>query len=269
MEECTLRLVYHPYMQKYGGKVIHQSRDAFGVLEIIEDRFERSLHFGNNAKQSSTDIHIPARLVLSYTRAMAASLLFTPPPQRALLVGLGGGSLAKFLLHHFPECRVDVVEVRKKVHRLARTYFELPDDPNLTVFIEDGAMFMGSASPDFGDYDLMLIDAFLDDGIAGDVCGVPFLEDCRMRLSARGTLAMNLWSDDVIRASDLLEMMNDSFGQVLRLPVEGKDNIIGFGGPAVPPPRELNSLSPRARELADALDVEFPAFLKRLRKHNR
>ncbi len=256
-------------MKKYGGSIIHQSRDAFGVLEVVEDRFERTLHFGNDAKQSCTDIHYPNRLVLSYTRAMAASLLFTPDPRRVLLVGLGGGSLAKFLLHHFPECRVDVVEIRRKVYRLAQTYFELPDDPRLTVHIEDGAFFVGSASPEFGDYDLILLDAFLDDGIASDVCGVPFMDDCRMRLSARGTMAMNLWSDDVIRATDLLEMMNDSFGQVLRLPVEGKDNIIGFGGPAIPRARELKPLGPRARELADALDVEFPAFLKRLRKYNR
>lgn len=255
-------------MRKYGGHVVHQTRDGFGILEVVDTPFERSLHFGNAAKQSSTDPANPLRLVLTYTRAMALSLLFNPEPRRVLLIGLGGGSLAKFLLQHYPGCHIDAVEIRREVFRLATAYFGLPDDPRLTLFIEDGAAFVRGASPEFGDYDLILADAFLDQGIAHSVCSVSFFEGCRMRLSRRGVLAMNLWSGDTIRAPELLAGMADCFGHALRLPVEGKDNIIGLAGPAVPPSRELKRFAPLARELGEALDVEFPALLKKLRRHN-
>ena len=79
-------------MQRYGGTVIYESSDEMGPLEIIEDGFTRSLHFGSEPKQSSMDLNDPYRLTLLYSRAMVTSLLFHATPRRALLIGLGGGS---------------------------------------------------------------------------------------------------------------------------------------------------------------------------------
>ena len=47
----------------------------------------------------------PDALVTAYTRKMMAFLLFNPAPKRIAMVGLGGGSLAKFCYRNLPKPR--------------------------------------------------------------------------------------------------------------------------------------------------------------------
>jgi spermidine synthase len=258
-------------MTSIPGITIHRSHDEHGTIEVIEDGGLRSLHFGSNPKQSSMFLHDPWRLALSYTRAMTAPLLFNPQPQRILLLGLGGGSLAKFLLHHFPDCLIDVVELREQVVTLAYDYFRLPSDNRLNVIIDDALQFVRSSDHSrFSNYDLILIDAFEEKGISRSVCGLAFFDHCRERLSPNGLLSMNLWSGDYITATDLLLYMKESFsGRVIKLPVEGKENIIGIAHMSQSPKQALKRLDSRARELREQLDVEYPSFLKTMKRVNR
>lgn len=257
-------------MRKYGGVLIHESSDEMGPLEIVEDGVTRSLHFGSEPKQSSMDINDPYRLALLYSRAMVASLLFNAAPQRALLIGLGGGSLAKFLFRHFPACRIDVVEYRESVHRLARSHFRLPDDPRLRVHIADAGEFVRRTDTDFHDYDLIMVDAFTGGGIAHSTVGLSFFDYCRRRLSATGVLTTNLWSSDTVRLEEILQDIGDTFdGRMLRLPVAGKANMIALATQQGAPRRELRRLAERARELQAQTGVEFAVLLNQLRKHNR
>ena len=100
-------------MYRYDGRVIHESYDDDGVLEVVELDGVRSLHFGSFPRQSSMLLVKPDKLYLEYVRAMTSWLLFKPTlDSEALIIGLGGGSLAKHLLHHFPECRLKAVEYR-------------------------------------------------------------------------------------------------------------------------------------------------------------
>ncbi|MDQ2695423.1 MAG: hypothetical protein M3Z21_08605, partial [Pseudomonadota bacterium] len=102
-------------MQRYGGTLVHCSRDAEGFIEVVDQFGLRSLHFGNPTLQSRMRLADPAALMVDYTRAMLAPLLFIDPPATVLILGLGGGSLARFMLYHFPRCRVQVVERRAAV----------------------------------------------------------------------------------------------------------------------------------------------------------
>ena len=257
-------------MRKYQGEVIHESRDQLGTIEVVDDGIYRSLHFGTEAKQSSMLLRDPFYLTLSYTRAMCAALLFFEAPKRVLLVGLGGGSLAKFFLHHYPDCHIDAVEFRPEVHQVAQQYFALPDEPRLQLFYEDAGSFMRNSDAEQSGYDLILIDAFLDRGIAYSVCGMSFFEACRNRLSPTGVISMNLWSDDRVHANDLIEDMAISFDkQVLRLPVEGKANVIGIATRQATVKKTLRKLDERAKKLEQQTAIEFTSLLGSLRKINR
>lgn len=257
-------------MHKYGGIVIHQDRDELGTLEVVEDGYQRSLHFGSEPKQSSMDLHDPLRLALSYTRAMLSTLLFNATPRRVLLLGLGGGSLAKFLLHHFPDCRIDAVEYRALVHEVACRHFHLPDDPRLHVRIADAADFIRQADATHSGYDLILVDAFTADGVAPVTSNLSFFDACRTRLAGNGVLAANLWAADSIKLEDIISDLGDAFdGRLLRLPVDGKANVIALATQQGKPRRELRRLDNPARALQQRLGIEFTVFLNRLRKHNR
>jgi spermidine synthase len=257
-------------MRKYHGIMIHKTRDELGEIEVVDEASYRSLHFGSDPKQSSMLLRDPIYLALIYTRAMSSALLFSEKRNRFLLIGLGGGSLAKFLLHHFPQCRVDAVEYRQAVSEVARSHFGLPDDERLHITIDDGGHFMRSAPMDeYSDYDVIFVDAFLGNGIARTVCGMSFYDACRERLADGGVLSINLWNGDFIRAQEMLVDIRDSFdGNVLQLPVEGKDNIIALATRGAKMKKQLRRLEQQAGELEKRTGVEFGLFLRHLRKNN-
>ena len=110
----------------------------------ISEKFGvRTLHIGSDTVQSSMRLARPNDLEVSYTRSMMAFLLFNPDPRDVLLVGLGGGSLAKFFYHRLPGARTLAIEVKPQVLDIARQYFMLPaDDDRLTVVVGDGADYV-------------------------------------------------------------------------------------------------------------------------------
>ena len=75
----------------------------------------RTLHIGSDTVQSSMRIAQPNDLEISYTRSMMAFLLFNADPREVLMVGLGGGSLAKYVYHRLPRARTTVVEIMPQV----------------------------------------------------------------------------------------------------------------------------------------------------------
>lgn len=96
---------------------------------------------------------------------MACLLLRDAPwPREALLVGLGAGSLVKFIYHRLPETRITVVEIDPQVEIIARLHFKLPDDPErIHIIIGDGADFMRQEGRKF---DAIFVDGFDKDGRA-------------------------------------------------------------------------------------------------------
>lgn len=257
-------------MRKYHGTMVHKTRDELGEIEVVDDATYRSLHFGSEPKQSSMLLRDPVYLALAYTRAMSSALLFTESTRRFLLIGLGGGSLAKFLLHHFGNCQIDAVEFRQAVSEVAHSHFFLPQDDRIHIHIDDGGHFIRTADmARYGEYDAIFVDAFLGHGIARSVCGMSFYDACRDRLAAGGVLSINLWSGDFISARDMLEDLGDSFdGNTLQLPVEGKDNIIALATRGVKLKKQLRRIEERCKTLERLTGVEYNLFYRQLRKNN-
>ena len=70
-------------------------RGSAGKPFAFDNDDMRTLHFDDRFIQSAMRISAPNELLLSYTRAMMGFLLFKPQPRHILMIGLGGGSLAK------------------------------------------------------------------------------------------------------------------------------------------------------------------------------
>ena len=70
---------------------------------LVENRKTRSLCFGiDGGVQSEMLLDDPETLVAAYTRKMMGFLLFRDRPREVVMIGLGGGSLAKFCHRHLP-----------------------------------------------------------------------------------------------------------------------------------------------------------------------
>lgn len=70
--------------------------------------------------QSPRALGQPDALDVENTRAMMGFLLFNRMPDTLAMVGLGGGSLAKFCHRHLPCTRITVVEINPRRHCAAR-----------------------------------------------------------------------------------------------------------------------------------------------------
>lgn len=258
-------------MRKYHGTLIHRSQDRLGSVEVVDDGRIRSLHFGNAVRQSAADLSRPEYLVLNYTRAMMSSLLFSPAPAKVLLIGLGGGSLAKFVLHHFPRCIIDAVDHRELVVKLAHGYFQLPENPRLRIHIMDGVQFVQrQAVTAAGYYDLILIDAYNHAGMDDQMGEGSFLRACRILLSDDGLLAINLWGRDQPRYGQVRRSLQSCFGvRPLLLPSEGTTNVIALAlRRANNHMRTLKIAEARAKAMERQTGLELLRFSRMLRKQN-
>lgn len=259
-------------MYKYEGHLIHESHDDDGILEVVEINGVRSLHFGSFPRQSSMSLTEPDKLHLHYVRAMTSWLLFKPTlDDEALIIGLGGGSLTKHLLHHFPECRLKAVEYRKSVVKIARSHFGLPLDPRLKVIIDDGAKYVRQRTESQAEqYSLMFIDAFDHDGMAPSICNHAFFDACKVLLKKDGMLVINLWGGiNKPLFQQVALWLGETFDwRILFLPVKGRGNIIGLAFNKEAPLPSMKDLRTRAIILEQIYEIEFISYLKEIAKHN-
>jgi len=256
----------------YDGLVVHQAQSDDGVIEVVDLGDTRSLHFGTFPRQSSMSLSEPHALQLTYTEAMMAALIINPNPQRILVVGLGGGSLVKFLLHHYPNCHIDVVEYRSDVVNVAYTYFNVPqDDPRLNIHLGDGYLFVQQRYFDGEQqYDLMLIDAYDHVGMAASVGVQAFFDACAGLLGERGVMSINLWGSDRPHFNQTMSRINQSFeGRTMILPVENKGNVIGLAMSQTVNNAKLKKLRPYVEQLDQSLQINLSKSLHELIRNNR
>ncbi len=76
--------------------------DDHGVIRVVEAGDYRFLEFGDEVEQSCSYRPDPAWLEYDYTRAMLLGALLPARCERALFLGLGGGSLTMACLKWLP-----------------------------------------------------------------------------------------------------------------------------------------------------------------------
>ena len=131
----------------------------------------RSLHFTLDELQSRMNKRHPWRLEVDYTRTMMGFLLLVPEPASIGMVGLGGGSLAKFCYRQLPACRITVVEINPYVIALRRDFCVPDDDAHFEVLQGDGAGFVAASGCSV---DVLLVDGFDHAGQSDALCSQRF-----------------------------------------------------------------------------------------------
>ncbi len=240
--------------------------DAFS-LQVYENDDFRWLQHANGTLQSAMDRHAPQRLVLPYTAAMMAALLFMTAPRRVLMLGLGGASQLRFLRCHFPDVHLTVCEPDAGVITLARRHFALPDaDESLRLIHADAETALADHALQA---DLILMDLFSAHGLEPRVLEPGLHDHCRQSLAPGGVLAANLWvapDDESLRVMAGLQQAFAQRSLVLTLPGYHNMIVLGFNGT---PCLEFAPLSERAADLELRTGLDFEHMLNGLRQSNR
>jgi spermidine synthase len=247
----------------FGKWKIHRTVDRDVSVEVSEIDGIRSLHLGSETVQSSMSLADPTALVLSYTRAMMAFLLFLPQPQHVVMIGLGGGSLAKFVHRHLPWARTTVIELESQVIAAARQYFHVPaDDDRFCVELGDGSAWVASHPQSC---DLLMVDGYDGNEQVPELCSESFYADARRALTDDGVLVVNLWSSDS-RFDAYLQRLERVFGAVVCIPAEKRGNVVVIALARSPGRPRWDDLRARARQLEGRYNLEFLKFVEGLRE---
>lgn len=254
-------------MYRHNGQLIAEYEDVYGLIEVVDIDGVRCLHFGSPAQQSCMSLAVPFRLGAVYEQAMTACLLFVPEPASALIIGLGGGGLAKFLLQHSEHGQLQVVELRPQVVEVAHTYFSLPQDSRLQISIGCGAQYVAQQSQHkTGSHELILVDAYAGDGMVPAVASEEFFSHCHNLLADNGMLVINLWrSDKPMLATVTRNLLKQFNGRVHFLPMHGSGNIIGFAFANEFEVLPSSQLEARAMQLQQRYQLDYLAYLQEIR----
>jgi spermidine synthase len=222
-------------------RLLIERRSAFGTVLVHEDPSGlRTLRFGHGgARQSVVRPGDPDHLELAYVRAMPVAFAYAPDATRALLVGLGGGSLPMLLRHRMPSLRTDVVEIDPVVVEVARSHFGLIEDARLRVHVDDGRRFVERAE---ARWDVVALDAYDARSVPRRLATVEFLRAVRRVLAPGGVAAANVWADAAnAQYGAMVRGWREVFDEVAVLEVVGVANrwVIGLPWSPAPPRAEL------------------------------
>jgi spermidine synthase len=181
----------------------------------------------------------PQALFLPYSQLFVGALAYTPDPKRGLILGHGGGSLAKWLAMVWPELELDIVEFDPAVVRMAETYFGYHPRGNHFIYVKDARAFLRATNRT---YDVIWVDVFARHLIPFHLTTAEFFSELRAHLDPSGVLAVNLASSgddsDRLRAHAVVQTMRTSFPAIESFSVKGPwrtpqvraANLIFFAG---------------------------------------
>jgi hypothetical protein len=167
---------------------------TFGAPVFVVDfdrgpRHFRTLgSFGTGAQvteQSSMDLLYPSRLVFHYERLMSLALAMSRRSVNALLLGLGGAAMWRFIRAYLPDCSPTLVDADETIVAIARRWFYLKQ----SVVLDSAQRFVAGTS---AQYDVILVDLYDADGPADS--DEVFWTRCLDSLAPGGCLANN-WAD--------------------------------------------------------------------------
>jgi spermidine synthase len=228
---------------------------------IIDSGLQRRLQFDLYTVQSSMHREHPDRLTLAYTRKMMAFLLFNRSPKRILLLGLGGGSLAKFCYRRLPCAAVTAIELSSDVIALREAFRIPPDDDRFRVICADGADYVARLGRS---KDVILADACDRQGIAPELDAIEFYQNAHRCLSRGGMFVANMCGDLNICAAHVGRMRAVFGDEIMTLQVRPDGNLIVFAFKERRPEIDWEQLEATAVNLKRKFGLDFPRYVRRI-----
>lgn len=125
-----------------------------------------------------------------YDYAMAAPLMADIGNKEKLdmlILGMGSGTYATQCERYFGNVSVEGVEIDDKITMLARKYFDLPKDVEVTTY--DGRAYLNAIDKK---YDVIMVDAYQDITIPFQMSSVEFFTLVKEHLADDGVMVVNM-----------------------------------------------------------------------------
>ncbi len=171
-------------------KTLLEKDTFYHRIRVEEDEEARYMYF-DRTLQSAMNLKDPTALRLLYSRYTSLGFAFRPDAKKLLVIGLGGGSIPKKAQEQFPAMEIDAVEIDPEVAQIAKSHFNVRENKNLKIHVQDGRIFLTRTS---NRYDIILLDAYYTDAMPFHMATKEFFELAERKLSPNGIIVANLIS---------------------------------------------------------------------------
>ncbi len=253
--------------------VIYKIRSPMHNIVIQKEGTKISLLFiddkgEDNGPMAEIDLADPLCLTRGYYRLLPLSLLWQPNPKRIYQIGFGGGRIAMFLHHHFPDVIIESTEIDPEVPELAKKYFGVLEDQRLKVALKDGRDYLKGRSSAML-FEIIIVDAFRGTGyIPYHLSTTNFYELCKLHLAPSGVVAINLLENDPLYRRRV-NTIAASFRSTYLAVYDGGKVAFGTDNPLL----DAVSILRQSENLEKSLDLSFPLhpgalYLKSISEQN-
>lgn len=190
-------------------KIIYTSDGILGQLIVADDTLANSrilyLNGGPQAIVNRNDF----TTTYGYVQDIIKHTDSASNHPSVLVLGLGGGYLAK----HFIDkgCRVDIVELDKRIASVAVTYFNLKNE-NANIYIDDARHFINAAENK--KYDVIVVDVYTGDNAPFHIITIEAFLQMKNLLNDKGLLCVYFpigMEENIKKAySMMIHTMNDA-----------------------------------------------------------
>jgi spermidine synthase len=105
-----------------------------------------------------------------------------------LILGFGAGCTVPLIRRYNADCKIIGVEVDSKVIEFGEKYFDIKHFNDLTIICDSASNFVQSTNQN---YDLIIVDVFIDLDVPKEVETVFFIQNLRRILNNNGTVIFN------------------------------------------------------------------------------
>lgn len=160
--------------------------DLYGDNENHKTASADRMLFVNRIGETAVDKNtgIPRADYIIYVSSIVSNF---PEHSKALLLGLGGGSIAN-LLQNNSKFNVDAIELDERVAEVSREYFSLNKDVN--VVVDDARHYIEQTSKK---YDVIFFDVFRGDIPPSHVLSLECFKKAKSLLNKNGVLIVNFY----------------------------------------------------------------------------
>ena len=231
-------------------KTLLEKDSRYQHLTVVEDteKKERYLRTDKSGlRRGGIYLDAPDSLLLEYTEMSFIGLAYLKrDPSDALFIGLGTGTMPRYLNRHYPGTRIDVSEIDPDVLSVAQRFFSFRENQDIKVHIADGRAFL-SRTPK--KYDIIFLDAYQSGSLPYHLTTIEFLGELRKRLKSDGILVANIQTSVITKAfHSVLKTYRRAFPQVEIYTGRNSPNTVFVAGPGSVPLTQT-TLIQRAREI--------------------
>ncbi len=170
--------------------LVYEGESIYNYLQVKED--DRSVILSTNVLFGVQSIKMKEDGLtgMYYDYALAAPLMADAPKKEEteiLILGMGTGTYAHQCMKYFDGITVEGVEIDQKITDLAGTYFDLPEEVQVTTY--DGRAYLQTIDKK---YDVIMVDAYQDITIPFQMSSVEFFTLVRDHLKEDGVMVVNM-----------------------------------------------------------------------------